>query len=371
MAQCEGVLITGSTGFLGIHILERVIIDTQYTAYCLVRGNEAGEIEVRFKQLLNFYFGGKMVELLGKRIILVQGDFTEENFGMDLEHYQSLGNAVNCVLHCGAIVKHFGLYKEFERVNVKGTEQVIRFARAYDVYMTYMSTTAAARLDTAIPGDSSFSEKSIRLKSAGHSDTYIRSKIAAEEAVYRAKIQGLRGSIFRIGALTGRYSDGVFQYNMKDNAVYSRIQVVLASGTLPEKMLYDSIEFTPVDYCSQAIVKLLMDRPDDIFHLANDRTVTFRQLFDMLKEINIYAETVPDVEFSEYSERLKDFSLRDELYVGFYLHLKRNANPAHKLPLSYDYTKSCLEKKEFAWPEINVQYIEKVVNDIKRKRYMI
>ena len=50
------VLLTGSTGYLGIHILRELIDSDVENIYCLVRGKTQAAAESRLRSLLYYYF---------------------------------------------------------------------------------------------------------------------------------------------------------------------------------------------------------------------------------------------------------------------------------------------------------------------------
>jgi fengycin family lipopeptide synthetase D len=187
--------------------------------------------------------------------------------------------------------------------------------------------------------------------------------VKAEEIFNNAKSMGLKGSIFRIGTLTGRVKDGCFQVNMKENALYSRIIVILKSKILPGQILNESIEFTPVDCCCKAFVKIISDMPEEIFHLSNDNTITYQELLAILKELDIIVSKKENLAFSDYLNYSQQLGIREELYIGFYMHLKRNEK--RRAQLQYDYTKQYLSDKGFCWPKIDKDYVEKIVNYIR------
>ena len=68
------VLLTGSTGFLGAHVLRHLIEKTDKKIYCLLRGSDMDD---RLKSILMYYFETPCEELFGSRIFTVSGDITD------------------------------------------------------------------------------------------------------------------------------------------------------------------------------------------------------------------------------------------------------------------------------------------------------
>ncbi|MBQ2217186.1 MAG: amino acid adenylation domain-containing protein, partial [Prevotella sp.] len=92
------VLLTGSTGYLGIHILRELIDSDVENIYCLVRGKTQAAAESRLRSLLYYYIANAFKDLFGKRIHVVLGDVTND-FDESLD--------IQTVFNCAAIVKHF------------------------------------------------------------------------------------------------------------------------------------------------------------------------------------------------------------------------------------------------------------------------
>ena len=59
------VLLTGSTGFLGIHILYELIQNYDNKVYCLVRPSGGLSAEKRLQNLMFYYFENDFSELFG------------------------------------------------------------------------------------------------------------------------------------------------------------------------------------------------------------------------------------------------------------------------------------------------------------------
>src|SRR5258706_15717598 len=104
---------------------------------------------------------------------------------------------------------------------------------------------------------------------------YAQSKWVAERLVAAAKARGLPVAVYRPGMITGHSETGVSNPNDLMAAVLRGcIQLRCAP------MVKTSIEMTPVDYVSAAIVQLSCDpnAPRKVFHLSNPHTVEWNDL---------------------------------------------------------------------------------------------
>ncbi len=131
--ELGNALITGSTGFLGAHIIDAYLKTESGNAYCLVRGNEE-----RLVETLKYYFEDKYTELIGTRIIPVVGDITND------ELCDKISMDIQTIFHTAASVKHYGPYSYFEEINVKGTKNVIKCAKKLDAKLIHISTLSVS-----------------------------------------------------------------------------------------------------------------------------------------------------------------------------------------------------------------------------------
>ncbi|MEG0503850.1 MAG: amino acid adenylation domain-containing protein, partial [Raoultibacter sp.] len=73
------LLLTGATGFLGIHVLYGYLKNYEGIAYCLVKGTQNIDAFDRLKSLFFYYFDGDLIDLFEQRVSIVEGDITDEH----------------------------------------------------------------------------------------------------------------------------------------------------------------------------------------------------------------------------------------------------------------------------------------------------
>ena len=106
----------------------------------------------------------------------------------------------------------------------------------------------------------------------------------AERFVLEEEKNGLRPNICRLGNLMARYSEGQFQKNKFDNAYYCRLLALAKLGYLPNNLVEQMLEFTPIDDASLAVVRLLSipDLNNKIFHVFTDKLIPIQLLLRIL-----------------------------------------------------------------------------------------
>lgn len=353
------VFLTGATGFLGIHILMELLLQTDNLIYCLVRGIAAKE---RFNELLSFYFSALPTPLID-RIVVINGDISLKQFGLPDFTYGNLAQKVKTVIHSGALVKHYGNYSEFEKNNVQGTCEIIDFCVKFDKKLNFISTISVSGdfvIDQLKTEKAVFRESDFYIGQDYKSNVYVRSKFAAENQVFKAETKGLRAAIFRVGIITGRYQDGKFQHNIDQNAFYRRIKSIVSLKIVPESLLDQSLEFTPVDYCARGIVNIIKVNQTSglVFHIFNHEKVRAIELLSYLRLSNYPIRTLPNAEFDTYITKLSQTREGKEALSGLAsdLSVSKGLNYSNTISVDSTFTINYLIKTGFVWPEIDINY---------------
>lgn len=381
-AKISDILLIGSTGFLGAHVIDEYMKQNDGVVYCLVRKKNNLDPSTRLKQILKFYFGEKYISEFTKRIRIVEGDITKDNLGLSDYDYNLIKNNVDVIINSGAIVKHYGLKKEFEDINVHGTKNVVKFCKNENkrlLHISTMSVSGSGEKEEAIEENSEninykkqFSETNLfvgqKLKGV-----YTTTKYRAELLVLEAIYDGLNAQILRLGNITNRYSDGVFQQNVDDNAFAKRIKSFIQIGATPKYMLKHSIELTPVDLAADAIIKIMNYNSNcNVFHIFNTKLMPITLLLETLNELNY--EILPmsnDMFASLITGILVDNNKKDSLSGIIYdLDDKKKLIYTYGVRLHADFTSEYLKHIHFDWQNIDKDYIIRYMNYFKKINFI-
>lgn len=368
------ILITGATGFLGIHVLAEFLENEKGVAYCLVRGNDKEECATRLMELLKFYFDDKYTDEIGKRIIPICADITKDNL-------KDLGiPKVNLVIHTAASVKHYGSYKYFHDINVQGTINVIGLANKYRAKLLHISTLSVSGNSMADQFDAYRSEEH---KDFFETDlfidqpldnVYIRSKFEAEKAVLEAMAEGLQANILRVGNLTSRFSDAKFQKNYTENAFLGRVKAALELGLFPDYLLPLYAEFSPVDCAATAVIKVAQhfNNRYNTFHINSHKPIYFDKLLEILVKLSINMKIVTATDFSD---KLKEIAMATDtayIYEAFAADMDEENRLVYdsNIQIANDFTVWYLNKLGFDWPEIDLEYLRKYIDYFRNLGYL-
>ena len=336
------VLLTGATGFLGSHIL-RELLKRKLRVICLVRN------EQRLENILTYYFPKDAKNF---RYTTVAGDITKPHFGLSDEDYKDLANKVDMVIHTAANVNHAGHYEDLELTNVFGTQNVITFCQDAEAILQHTSTASVNGSGTVAQQnpDATFDEFILDIGQNYAQNVYIHSKFKAEELVLLAREQGLKANIFRIGNLTWRMSDGKFQINASDNGFLDRFRGLLKVGMYSPDIAQYPIDFTPVDECADAFVRLSMhDRVNNIYNLYNP------YLFSIDMLVRRFYRGVKRVSKETFEQTVRSLIADKEVAVlSFYNAI---ASGSRNIVTSNTFTVKVLKKLGFRWSKIGIRYL--------------
>ena len=337
----SSVLLTGATGFLGIHILKE-LIDAGLKVFCLVRN------EKKLFSQIEYYFGA----LNTQNVEIIIGNIELENFGLEKETYLRLTEAVDAVYHVAANVHHAGDYSELKSTNVGGTENVIEFCLAADAVMHHTSTVSLHGAATVRQTykNAKYDEHILNIGQYYCDNVYIHSKYRAEEAVISARLKGLKANIYRIGNLTWRKSDGRFQRNSFENGFLHRVRAMLKLGLYHENMDKYPMDLTAVDECACAFVKLsLLGCTNEIYHLFNHKYLKPRDMFNRLGVSYRQVSTTEMIETAFANTYDRDI----HVYLFYMIISGRSQN----VPMYNDFTLSRLSETGFEWSEPDEAYL--------------
>ncbi|MBR1489498.1 MAG: amino acid adenylation domain-containing protein [Bacteroidales bacterium] len=359
------VLLTGATGYLGIHLLRELIDSDATTITCLVRSKSQEAAEHRLKNLLFYYFETSFADLFGKRLFVVCGDVTAD-FGKSMpEGYP----AIDTVFNSAANVKHFSKGTDIEDVNVGGARRCMEFCLRTGARLVHISTTSVGEIWIDRGDGRPVPQLDERKLWFGQflDNRYIHSKFLAERLILEAVAHhGLNAKVMRVGNLSPRSSDGEFQANFNSNSYMVRLKVFHTLGCCPVDSYDEPTEMSPIDETAKAVV-LLASTPKDctVFQPFNNHT---ELLGDILMVMEKEGGSMRFVELDEFQQAVAVAGQDPEKakLLAAMLAYQDVAHGQRALTIERDnrYTCNVLHRLGFNWSDTSSEYISQMIRQI-------
>jgi amino acid adenylation domain-containing protein/thioester reductase-like protein len=285
--QPRSVLLTGATGFLGVHLLRELLTDPGVRVHCLVRAASTGQARDRLVSTARRYGAGPL-DL--NRVVPLAGDLTQPELGLSPVVFAELARTVDVIHHAGARVNFIYPYEDLRAANVAGTRELIRLAGlSRGIPLHYISSIAVlAGLGAA--GVRAVTEDT----PLDHADQlglgYIETKYVAEQMLRGAARAGLPVTIYRPLDVAGDHRTGAWNTATE---VCALIRFITDSGLAPDIDL--PLDFVPVDLCAAAVRHIATHETSAgrTYHLASPRPASLSTLVDRMRRHGFPVEAIP------------------------------------------------------------------------------
>ena len=349
------VLLTGATGFLGVHVLRELIENESGDIYCFVRSNKTLSGEERLKLILFYYFSENYEDLFDERLHILEGDITNfEDFEKIVPYH------IDTIINCAANVKHFSSGTDIEDINYGGVLNGIKFAKMKNIKYVQVSTDSIAgeSIDNYPPVDVNFNENDLFIGQT-IDNQYLSSKFLAERAVLEAAVEDdLNVKIMRVGNLMARSSDSEFQINFESNGFINRLKAFVTIGKMPYSMLAVNVEFSPIDTTAKAIVELSKTPKECVvFHAFDHHSVCYGDILEIIKPLGLNVQPCEEDEYNlALDEALADKTKQSGV-SGLITSIGSGKVQKIWVPTENKYTIQILYRLGIKWPYVSEEYI--------------
>jgi thioester reductase-like protein len=248
--SARAVLITGSTGFVGMELLARYLERSERAMIAPVRAADDGAAADRVEGVLRGLFGSAAGRYR-HRVEAVAADLTAPDLGLSRHRLGQIAERVDHIIHSAASVSFSLSLDEARTINVDGTKRMLELAelardrggleRYCHVSTAYVSGTHSGR----------FREHELEVGQQFR-NTYEQSKFEAEQVVRGH--HGLPVTILRPSIVVGDRRSG---WTAAFNVLYWPLRA-FARGLYPAVPAIPSapVDVVSIDYVADAIYEL-------------------------------------------------------------------------------------------------------------------
>uniref|UniRef100_A0A6C0BM02 Carrier domain-containing protein n=1 Tax=viral metagenome TaxID=1070528 RepID=A0A6C0BM02_9ZZZZ len=246
------ILVTGATGFLGRQIVIE-LCKRGLNVTLMIRGSEGRK---RFQQLACKFPGFKQEYM--SQITVVQGDLTQDGFGMSSDLYSLLSQTITSVIHSGADISYIKNYELLKNANVTGTLRVLEFCHTgIEKTLHHVSSMAVFGPCFLTSGWMELDEMTPYYENRDYltiENGYVQSKWVAERLLDRAYELGSKIKIHRPGFIESPQEGSI---SNTDDFLCRYLKGCLELGCYPDLPLKYWL-ITPVDYIAQVMADVII-----------------------------------------------------------------------------------------------------------------
>lgn len=284
------VLLLGATGFLGSYILKELLLNTNSTIYCLVRGENSGHEKIKHK---SEQYGVTIFDYeLSERVKIITGDISKERLGLFDCDYKLLSNEVDRIIHAAGDTSFIKPFSSIYDVNVNSLlECILMSAEGRRKKIEYVSTLAVFSCRHYFEGNKIYEENSSTIESAkylNYDTGYIQTKWLADSLAQHAIEMGYLLTIHRPGYILCNSKNGMTNQSQKWSLIVKGCYGVQSYPSL--KKQYEN--FVLVDDVANAITRLSLstDSIGRVVHYSPQKgdlisTIEFFEKVSMLRNL--------------------------------------------------------------------------------------
>ena len=305
------VVITGSTGSLGAHLLRTLLNDSKISKiFCLNRSATA-----KGKQEQAFATFGFEHSPNPSKVEFVQANFGQEQLGIGEAKYQELVSTVDVIIHNAWKVDFNHSCESFIPVHIQGVRNLVDWSisSARHPHIIFVSSTSSVGNWKSVYPDAAIPEELIFNHHVAQDMGYAESKNISECILgIASKRSGVPVSILRVGQIAGPVAAaGVWN---RDEWFPSLIKTSQSLGCLTSYL--PDIDWIPVDRLAAAICEIshfaAKTGKSMVYNMVNPHRTPWTLLINtVLKRLSPQVRTVDLSEWIEMLEQVDQSDIRE------------------------------------------------------------
>lgn len=319
----EVAVLTGTTGSLGLHLLERLLSTPSIShIYCLNRRENAAKIHTTKTQ-----GWASKSDLRSDRVTFLKASLHESNLGLEEKTYETIRSTATLIIHNAWSVNFILPLKSF-RSQFDGLVNLFRLSASRSdppklLYVSSISSVAQLPRVASVP---SIPEKVVRNSDAPYDIGYAKSKLVSELLCdAAAQTLNIPVSFARVGQIAGVVGDGLDSVWSTAEWLPGLVVTSISNGLLSNDLgaELNQIDWIPVDLLSKTILELVTgssqqeptndagsngtSRGAEVFNLLNPRTTSWQELIPaIVSSVEKHSVKVLDtVPASEWLKKLQ------------------------------------------------------------------
>jgi amino acid adenylation domain-containing protein/thioester reductase-like protein len=351
------IMLTGATGFLGIHLLRELIGREGVEIICPVRASAGSDVSERLALVYQWYFGEELSLVSNGRVTTFPADLANGPLTW-------LASPVPCVpdmiIHTAADVRHLALENAIYRANVNGTEAVLSLAQLHNAAVHHISSIGVAGTWPHSTPSPTLRETDLDIGQE-LTEAYSESKFAAERLVRAFQAANGKAIVYRVGTIAPHSRTGRFQQRFDAHFLTRQIKACITLGAAPERR-GRHLSLVPVDIIAGWIMLLgSTTGSNTTYHLHGKGELDYSAFYNMLRVLGYPIDILSDRAFKErLFEAMTDPKLHDSVGV-FLKNLESEEMPAVPLNSALTFARlSQLGAKPF---EVNQSWVESFIAD--------
>lgn len=365
--EIKDALLTGTTGFLGIHLLYELLTTTSAQVHILIRAENDEEAKERLLQKIEFFFGSSFYYQNSHRIHVHAGEMEKPLLGLEEGTYRELANTLDTIINPAANVKHYGQEATYQG-NTIGVEELVKLAKEGQTKRLHHVSTAGVSFGQGYV----FSEYDrVDTIPEENNTIYLQSKLDAEKIIFKAMEEGVEATVFRVGNLVFNNKTGKFQENTENSAFYMLLRSFINLGIMPD-MTHKFYDFSFINTTAEAIVKFAKQKGlvNDVYHVYSTHAYSLQDLYHQLIKPNfphvelVSLDEFPELILQKYEDpKLKEFI--EHIIVNVRILEINESN----VMLVSERTQAMMDKLEVTWQKLDAQLGTMMIDFGKQKRF--
>jgi amino acid adenylation domain-containing protein/thioester reductase-like protein len=351
------IMLTGATGFLGIHLLRELIYKEGVEILCPVRANDTLSVWDRLASAYRWYFGEELRLVAGNRVTAFPADLTNGSLTWSAS---PLPFPPDMIIHSAADVRHLASADAVNRANVNGTEAVLSLAQVHDAPVHHISSVGVAGVWIHENSPPILRETDLDVGQT-LTEPYSESKFEAERLVRGFQHAGGKAIVYRSSTIAPHSRSGRFQQRFDAHFLTRQIKACIALGAAPERK-GKTLSLVPVDIMANWIIELAGSATsNETYHLEAQLGLSYRAFYELIQSVGYNITILSDQAFkSRLFEAMSDPKLQD--VVGVFIKIA-NGEEGLAVPLDSTLTFARLAELGSKSVEIDQSWVQAFVSD--------